>query len=217
MSCAIIFVCHDNSTIESVLKHNHFIMFVGDKEIKDEHRENPKIIIARDLEHNIEKEWNLLTFTAWYAIIKNNLFIDYEYLCILEYDVILDNFEQNLYSECKKNHDIISFFQSNSNGLRVDINYNVCIEYLILQNLSKGDFDNINIWSCSTNHCMKRNIVNDFVNWYYPSCLFIKDKDYKKLGYYHERLFAIYCNYKQYNNYIINGIIQHLQLVSHKT
>ena len=216
MSCAIIFVCHDNASIESVLPHNHFIMFVGDKEIKNEYRQNPKIIIARDLEDNIEMEWNLLTFTAWYAIIKNNLFIEYKYLCIIEYDVMLHRFEEILYNECNHDHDIISFFQSNLDGLMTDINYNVCIEYLKLKHLSKENFD-LNIWSCSTNHCIKRTIVNDFVNWYYPSCLFIKEKDYKKLGYYHERLFAIYCNHKKYSNYIISGIIQHLQLISHKT
>ena len=83
--------------------------------------------------------------------------------------------------------------------------------------MTNNEFDNINIWSCSTNHSIKRNIIEDFINWYYPSCLFIKDKDYKKLGYYHERMFAIYCNYKKYNHFIINGILKHLQLLSHKT
>jgi hypothetical protein len=219
MSCVIIFVCHDNLTIDSVLKNtfDHYIIFVGNKELNENHRQNSKIIIARELTNNIEIEWNLLTFTAWYAIIKNNLFIDYDYLCILEYDVILNNFETTLHNRCKENPDIISFIPSGANTLLYDINYSVCIDYLIHQKMSKQDFHNVTIWGCTTNHCMKRSIVEDFVNWYYPSCLFIKDKHFAKLGYYHERLFAIYCFYKKYNHVFINGILRHLQLISHKT
>jgi len=220
MSCVIIFICHDNKTISSVLKKNlkHFIIFVGNKEISDEHRQNSKIIIARELITNIEIEWNLLTFTAWYAIIKNNLFIEYEYLCILEYDVILHtNFETILHNQCKENTDIISFTQSDQNALLWDIDYSVCIEYLINQQLNTQDFHNVTIWGSSTNHCMKRYIVEDFVNWYYPSCLFIKENHYEKLGYYHERIFAIYYFYKKYNHVFLNGILKHLQLISHKS
>lgn len=217
MSCVIVFICHDNSSIEHVLSHGHYIIFVGDKEIKDEYRNNPNIIIAKELVNNIETEWKLLTFTAWYAIIKNNLFIEYEYICILEYDVILNDFENQLYKTCKKSHDLISFIASEKKFLKIDINYEVCINYLIKNGFSEYDYNILNVWASSTNHCIKRPILEDFVNWYYPSCLFIKDHDPKKLGYYHERIFAIYCFNKKYDHCYISNILRHLQLVSHKT
>lgn len=220
MSCVIVFVCHDNSSIEYVLHNNtfnYFIMFVGNKEINEQYAQNPNIITVRNLPHNIEKEWNLLTFTAWYAIIKNNMFIEYEYICVLEYDVILNNFENHLYPLCKAPTDVISFSKANRRAFLFDIKYPVCINYLINNGLTKKHFDDVYTWGGSTNHCMKRTILEDFVNWYYPSCLFIKNRDYKKLGYYHERMFATYCLFKKYNHIFVNNILKHLQLVSHKS
>lgn len=89
-----VFVCHDQCLIPSTLNkiENSKLIFVGDKEIDDKLRENKDIIIARDLPNNIEHEKKLLTFTAWYLIVKNNLFLEYDYVCILEYDVALSVF-----------------------------------------------------------------------------------------------------------------------------
>jgi len=56
MSFAIVFVCHDNNSIESVLNYNYYILFVGNREIDENYKNNPKIIIARDLSNNIEHE-----------------------------------------------------------------------------------------------------------------------------------------------------------------
>jgi hypothetical protein len=85
-------VCHNKDIALSILndpnKKKYIILFVGKEEITIK---NKRLIILRNLEFNIEKEKDLLTFTAWYAIIKNNLFTKYDYICILEYDVILDN------------------------------------------------------------------------------------------------------------------------------
>jgi GR25 family glycosyltransferase involved in LPS biosynthesis len=192
-------------------------MFVGDKVIDERHAQNKNIIIVKDLPYNIETEWNLLTFTAWYAIIKNNMFVEYEYMCILEYDVILSsNFIEELYPRCKSK-DVISFNEDTHKALLLDVNYSVCINYLVKQGLTHKHFDSIKKWPCSSNHCLKRTILEEFVNWYYPSCLFIKNLDNKKLRYYHERMFAIYCSFKKYNHIILPNILKHLQLVSHNT
>ena len=74
MSHIIIFVCHNNESISQVIHYNKQIILVGNTEINDEYKNNPNITIARNLEHNIEYEPKLLTFTAWYAISKNKLF-----------------------------------------------------------------------------------------------------------------------------------------------
>jgi hypothetical protein len=138
-------------------------------------------------------------------------------VCVLEYDVHLHNFEQFLYPHCNTTTDVISFIIAAKRCLTMDSKYVVCVEYLNQKGLSHREFDCLNVWTSTTNHCMKRTILDEFVDWYYPSCLFIKDKDYQKLGYYHERMFAVYCHFKEYKHIVIHNILQHLQLLSHKT
>ena len=88
-----IFICHNIEIVNNILndpkKDNFHILFVGELEISEELSNNKRITIAKNLPNNIENEKDLLTFTAWYAIVKNNLFSEYKYICILEYDVLL--------------------------------------------------------------------------------------------------------------------------------
>jgi len=215
MSYLIVFVCHDNESIANVIHHNKNIMFVGNKEISDEYINNPKIIIARNLENNIEYEHKLLTFTAWYAICKNNLFTEYDYLCILEYDVELDkNFENNLENRLLlNNNEVISFFyDSNNICLYEHVDKNLIDKFLMSKNhnadvLHKG-------WGTSTNQCVPRNILCDFVDWYYPDCLNIKLNDYKYFSFYHERIFMFYLKNKGFDFNIVDGL-KHFQKKSH--
>jgi hypothetical protein len=110
-----IFVCHNSEIIMNILndptKLEFDIIFVGNQPISNNLLTNYRVIIARNLKYNIEEQSDLLTFTAWYAIIKNNLFTEYEYLCILEYDIVmLPEFQDSLYERCLINdNDIISF------------------------------------------------------------------------------------------------------------
>jgi hypothetical protein len=140
-------VCHDSDSIKQVIHHNCPIIFVGDKECDIDY---PKLIIARNLENNIEYEKKLLTFTAWYAIIKNNLFLDYTYLCILEYDVNLkSNFEEEM-NKLLTDKINVSFIKSGISGFHHDIKYNLIHDFL-----RKSEIDlnaiNLNDWGSSTN------------------------------------------------------------------
>ena len=86
----IIFVCHNIESINFVRnnnKCNYCIFFVGSEIAPSEILNDPNIIIANTLLNNIENEPKLLTFTVWYCIIKNNLFNEYQYICIFEWDV----------------------------------------------------------------------------------------------------------------------------------
>jgi hypothetical protein len=212
----IIFVCHNTDIVNSLLsdkkKINCKILFVGNESITDDLLLNPNIIVARDLPINIEKEKDLLTFTAWYAITKNNLFIDYEYICILEYDVILENnFQEELIEKCKmKNYDLISF-QYIACAFNFDVNQNIFKYFLSKKNECFKDFDE---WFCTTNHCIKRNILYDFVDWYYPDCLEIKKLDPIKFSWYHERLFFSFIDANSYNIYYLN-LLKHSSSNSH--
>ena len=127
-------MAQNNNKIESInylIDKNQYIIFVVNNTLDEKFLNNPKIIIARDLPYNIEHEPKLLTFTAWYAIIKNNLFKEYEFICILEYDCILDNnFFKNLDSVCSTNaYDIISFLKTGSD-FHTDINTNILKKFI---------------------------------------------------------------------------------------
>ena len=65
-------------------------------------------------------------------------------------------------------------------------------------------------------HNPKRNILSDFVVWYYPTCLNIKLLDYNKLSWYHERLFYIFIEHNKLNYTYMKGL-KHIQLNSHST
>jgi hypothetical protein len=219
----IIFVCHNIDSVNTVKKYNTYIIFVGDGLVTSEMSEDPKIIIARDLEYNIEYEKKLLTFTAWYLIIKNNLFMDCRYICILEWDVALqDTFLDNLKSKCLSNKtDVYSIENKVHSFLNITIDFNVVLEFLKENNDLGIDSSIIHTihhegWYPTTNHCIKRKILAEFVEWYYPICInTIKHLDYKYLSWYHERLFAIYLKLKNITPHHVEGG-QHLNMCSHR-
>jgi len=208
----IILICHSidiiNSILEDSKKNNFHIFFVGDKNITDELSNNLRVTVARNLPINIEHEKELLTFTAWYAIIKNNLYTEYNYICILEYDVSLEeNFESELIRICETNiYDCISFIFTQGFFI-LDIKESIMYYFLEKKNMSFKNFDE-SYWFATTNHCIKRNILSQFVDWYYPDCLEIKKLEPNKISWYHERLFYSYMN-----NYFNN--IYHLNLLTH--
>ena len=159
----------------------------------------------------------LVNASMWYAISKNNLFKDYEYICILEYDVCFDeNFENNLKEQCKLNEYIVITFNESDNHhlIDVDADKNILKEFLSLKDIDENILYKINYWGCSSNQCVTRIILDNFVDWYYPSYLFIKENHFSKLSYYHERLFMIYLK-SNYIDYIRIDGLSHSQSRSH--
>jgi GR25 family glycosyltransferase involved in LPS biosynthesis len=210
MEITIAIVCHTETIVYECLKKypNAYIFLVGSSGyVKD-----PRVIVTRDLLDNIESEPKLLTFTVWYAIVKNNLFINSNYICILEYDVIVDNyFFNNLENVCITNkYDTIAFLGSTKcffNDINKDIFQNFLDHKEILYDTNK-------YWYWTTNQCIRRSILVDFVDWYYPACFIIKKGDLLKFSWYHERLFSVYIDNKRLAVTQIEGL-KHLQLNSH--
>jgi len=73
----IIFICHDEKLVKELYEKydKPIVLFVGKNEIDATRFSN--LTIVRNLPYNIEEEKSLLTFTAWYAIIKNDLFKEF--------------------------------------------------------------------------------------------------------------------------------------------
>jgi hypothetical protein len=207
----IVFVCHSIETVDEALKKipNAHIIFVGDKEVNEAIRKNPNIILAREQPDNIEDEKKLLTFTAWYVIIKNDLYKEYEYICVLEYDVQIDNnFLKNITNKVdNKIDDVLTFLQASS-CFNMDIDMKVLKEFLENKKL---DYELLQekcktVWYPTTNQCMKRKILKDFVDWYYPDYLQIKEQHLKQLSWYHERVFSVYIRVNDLKVAVLSGL-----------
>jgi len=210
----IVFICHDDASIKRVIDHNFQILFVGNRQISAEYATNKNIHICRNMPNNIEHEPTLLTFTAWYAIIKNNLFTQSSYITLLEYDTSFSpNFLENLNNLCKRGYDVISFFNDKiQQWFLCDIDIFVLSNFLRLKGFQKN-FTQIH-WSPTTNHCIRREILEGFVDWYFPAYLYIKKYDSAHLSWYHERLFPLYLESKNIGYYELEGL-HHQVLNSH--
>jgi hypothetical protein len=208
MSVVIIYICHDTNSVKSVIQKNHKIIFVGNNELENEYINHPNIIIARNLKYNIEHEPKLLTFTAWYAIIYNQLFMEYEYLCLFEYDVEMDNnFESNLMYTCNQNkYNNIGFGKACPSYLFASINIECIANFLKNKQIDPYILYRMPDWSCTTNQCMSRSVLKSFVDWYYPDCLEIKQADLNGFSWYHERLYSIYLNIMQHQYMYMDGL-----------
>ena len=210
----IIFICHDEKLVKELYEKydKPIVLFVGKNEIDATRFSN--LTIVRNLPYNIEEEKSLLTFTAWYAIIKNDLFKDYEYLCLLEYDVILKpDFQKRLDESVNTfpNTDLFSFIETNVSIENSDVNPSVMRSFIEKKGFG---YKPLHYWFSTTNHCCKRSIISDFVDWYYPDCLSIKESHPEKLAFYHERVFYLYIEAKGYTVKKVEGL-DHIMNNSH--
>jgi hypothetical protein len=212
MSVLIVFICHDDESVEHVIHYGYPILFVGDKETL--YRD--KVILVRELPDHIEHLPKLLTFTAWYAIVKNKLFLGYDHLCLLEWDVILkDDFELLLQEKCNEGHEVISFYEAGIGDLLGGIHTTVLFKYLKEKGCQLNDIYSIKKWGVQSNQCLRRSLLNDFVEWYYPSCIMILELDPALTSWYHERIFMIYLNHRSIE-YTAYRILDHLSRNSHR-
>jgi len=169
-----------------------------------------KLTIVRNLPDNIEHQRKLLTFTAWYAIIKNNLFPGEDMLCILEWDVDIPAIE----TFSRITQDVGVFFVDDGTNFMNDVNARVLHNYLVLKGIS---YPNVrSAWGCTSNYVMRRNILKSFVDFYYPSCIeHIQSFDNAKLSWYHERIFWIFLTHTCPSKICIPGA-KHIQSGSHQ-
>ena len=221
MSVKIIFVCHNKFSIEYVTSLNlsdYSIIYVGKENTIEDIKTDPRVIIARNFEDNIESKNELLTFTAWYLISKNNLFLDYEYLCILEWDVSLDNvFVDKLNNLCSylNNYQVFSFEIDDCNFYS-DVNVDVLNFLLRKLNIDPNSFNWNTKWYGSTNQCLRRDVLNEFVDLYYPLACSATLLDHVNISWYHERIFSAYLLCKKKLCFLSNGL-NHYQKQSHSS
>ena len=71
------------------------------------------------------------------------------------------------------------------------------------------------VWSSTSNTTFRKDIFDDFMKWFSPVADRIKDT--KTCGHAHERSITYYSYHKNRKFMITKGLLQHLQLDSHKT
>jgi len=203
MSVQIVFICHDEASIQTVLHYGYPILLVGNKTVQT----TEKVIVARYLPFHIEYIPKLLTFTAWYAIVKNQLFKGHEYLCLLEWDAVLDDsFVSNLKAICATGVPAISFMETTASDLQSDVNPKVFFQFLKEKSIPPRVVYSILTWGCSSNQCLHRTLLEAFVNWYFP-CVTILREDPTRISWYHERLYMVFLKHYSIPYALCKGIV----------
>jgi hypothetical protein len=200
-------------------------VFLGSKNIeKIESLDN--VIVARNLNHNLEEFPNINAFTGWYALWKNNL-IRTKYVNLFEYDTIIDDklfvvlsklmgdgFDMLGYIpvSCSNYHFIDNpewteqIFKSIAKNYKIDLRNQ--IKNMMTQTPNM-------VWSSTSNTTFRTSVLNDYMNWFLPILTDILQT--KTAGHAHERSTTFFSYMTNKKFLITNNLIKHFQLDSHKT
>ncbi len=211
-------VCHDPELISNHYQKQFTYLFVGNKYIDKFKHRNKNIIVCRDLPNNLEQYPYLCSFTAWYAISRNNRHILSNY-SFLEYDtqILSNNFFTNTITAnqiiC---YDITLFdhyvFSKSTPWLEISLKkiYNIELKDLVAKYKNRYKY-----WPTSTNITLSQNTLDQFVDWFLPMTKLFQNH---KLGsYVHERAFFIFCILHNIEIIYQKNTLKHYQLESHKS
>lgn len=219
---------HDQEILIDFIRKNRFEDLAGFKYIFLGGRDYSKIshlsnlIVARNLEINIEEYPKLTSFTGWYALIKNKL-INSEYVNLFEYDInFIPEFYEINKEMVKKDFDFIGYFPMSI----FDVVYLKQTQYsdkLIESIYKKTKVDiksviensKITQWSSSSNSTWKTSILNNYVEWFEQFVDDIKNNQY--CGHMHERSLSFFYISKNLKVFLAKNLMTHVQLNSHGT
>lgn len=195
-------------------------VFLGDKNT-DRLKNIPNIIIAKELDFNIEQHPKLTSFTGWYALCKNNL-IKSDYVNLFEYDIMFNDDFYSLKID-KNKSDFVGYFpMSISDPVFVDME--IYSKLLLDSILSKTNVDiksiikslpKNNLWSSSSNSTWNADTLKMYVNWFEQFLDDIKDDKYS--GHMFERSISFYHIINNIKVLLTNNLMLHLQINSHGT
>ena len=224
--------CHDQDLILEFEQNNKFkslykytYVFLGKKPV-DKLSELQNVIIAKNLDHNLEDYPLFTSFTGWYALWKNNL-ISTKYVNLFEYDVVLDPYiDQRHCKFYEQNVELIGYvpfpvahYQFITNQEWVEHILPAIKEvyrYDLYQYFSKLLQNNPQaVWSSTSNTTFRFDVFEEYMKWFEPLIPYLKDT--KTCGHAHERSITFFSHMRKKKQLITNGILQHLQLDSHKT
>ena len=223
--------CHDQDIILEYENSNKFselsdytYVFLGKRDC-DKLLDNPKVIIARNLEHNIEHYNELCSFTGWYVLWKNGL-IKSKYVNLFEYDVILTPFFEQITSKflyegvnmvgyipfpCNNYHFIDNRNWVDTLFKGITEIYKVDFEKTLRQMMSK---DPNMLWSSTSNSTMSIEFFNNYMKWFEPMIDIVAES--KTAGGGHERSMSFFSIFYKIPITLTQGLMKHYQMDSHK-
>ena len=217
-------VCHDQNIILKQISDgtfnslcNYRFLFVGNEPVDRLDQYDSQIIVCRNLDYNIEEYPCLCSFTAWYAVVKNQI-CKTDHMVLLEYDTLI---KSNLHTNNIQNNEVITYsrtllnhyvFYKSTPWLEISLKevYNIDLATFIQthKNLYK-------YWPTTTNVGLSRNILDSFVDWFLPMADIFKD--YPLGSYVHERAFFVFCVLNNIKITFQDSVLSHNQLRSHKS
>lgn len=223
---------HDQNIILDFINKNKFrnfdslfYVFVGNRPT-DKISSISNVIIANKLPINIEYIPSLVSYTGWYALCENNL-INSEYVNLFEYDVNLTtNFVDKNLSLIDKNSDAIGYFnlparhplfiqnETYSGPLVKDIKDKTNVDLFELVNKYLSKNPNL-LWQTTSNSTWKTSSLKEYVNWA-KQFIDVLSK-FEFAGHAIERSISFFYYINKLNVSLTSGLMDHLQLNSHKT
>jgi hypothetical protein len=214
-------MCHDQDIILNYIKEKKYsdnlkFLFLGNREI-DKIKDLDNVIICRDLEFNIEDHKNCLQYCAWYAVLKNKLIDNSEYVRFVDYDIDIINNDIHITSDVKGTvaydwnfHFYHGFGDSEKLKNEIVQISKKTIFQLIEEHENKY---NQTSWFSSIDTIMKKEFYFDFMNWF--TSIYETNKLEYYFGMHFERYLTIYCLINSINYETSFGETIHQQLKSH--
>lgn len=196
-------------------------VFVG-KQDSSQIKNINNVIICNELKHNIEDYPKLTSFTGWYAIWKNNLYQQYDYLNLFEYDVNLsENFLPSLHANL--NYDVIGYIPFSVHAINFfkqpkwtkELIDSVSKNYNINSSVFVDSLPKEKMCSVTSNHTFSKKSFDEYVKWMEPMIDDIKISELS--GHQAERSISLFYLLKNLNYKLLPNILAHFQFDSHGT
>lgn len=179
------------------------------------------VVVARELPDNIEDYQNLLSFTGWYAVAKNNL-TRARWVTLLEYDVRLNSdFSSKTLSLLRSGTRLVGYVPfplSHPMYLHATPwlihalreTYGIELAQLIGRHLDSGGLDQ---WNATTNASLSMTELKAFVDWFLPMTRLFRDDPMG--AFVQERVLPVFCMLGGLENRLLPDVLNHRQVRSH--
>jgi hypothetical protein len=199
---------------------NYKYLLVGDHS-KDYSSE--KIIQCNLLSTNLERYKYLLAYTGWYAVAHNEeLYTNYDYLFLLEYDTdVDDNFDINSFLQKIENLNLdvcgLSQMPTHS-GLLENSHFTTGLRSYLIETQNTNIRANNKNWITTNNMMFKVEFFKHYLNDKFTEQFIQHIKEDVMAGHYLERFLSIYCFIHSVKFDIIDDAgLTHRGLDSHET
>lgn len=222
---------HDQQTILDADRSRKFgalpglrYVFLGGRDV-DKISGRGDVIIARDLEHNIERYPRFCSFTGWYALWRNNL-IESDHVHLLEYDIVVKNsFNEAVSDWIRAGHDFMGYVPMPMkmlcdddpkylSGMVESIHRHHGVDILGIVRSAVG-LNGSESWSATSNSTFKRGAFNEYMEWFSPLIDDIKDD--RMCGHAHERSISFFCLMRKKKMFLTRAGIRHMMMNSHRS